>query len=51
METAIQFDMNWRIGSLFFNQDMKQTHQRKQTPTKAMEMHVGGEQTKRKTLM
>jgi hypothetical protein len=23
METAIQFDTNWRMGSLFFNQDMK----------------------------
>jgi Ty3 transposon capsid-like protein len=23
MEKAIQFDMNWRMGSLFFNQDIK----------------------------
>jgi Zinc knuckle len=23
IKTAIQFDMNWRMGSLFFNQDMK----------------------------
>jgi hypothetical protein len=23
MEKAIQFDLNWRMGSLFFNQDMK----------------------------
>jgi hypothetical protein len=23
MEKAIQFDTNWRMGSLFFNQDMK----------------------------
>jgi hypothetical protein len=23
MEKAIQFDMNWRMGNLFFNQDTK----------------------------
>jgi hypothetical protein len=52
MEKAIQFDMNWRMDSLFFNQDIKQTHQsRKQTPTKATGMHIGGEQMKKKTLM
>jgi hypothetical protein len=37
MEKVIQFDMNWRMGSLFFNQDIKGTlikaesrHQQKQ---------------------
>jgi hypothetical protein len=33
MEAAIQFDMNWRMGSLFFNQDMK-ANSSKKTPTK-----------------
>jgi hypothetical protein len=52
MEKAIQFDTNWRMGSLFFNQDIKASHQsRKQTPTKAMGMHVGEERMKGKTLM
>jgi hypothetical protein len=49
MEKAIQFDTNWRMGNLFFNQDIKQN--RKWTPTKAMEMHVGGEKIKERTLM
>jgi hypothetical protein len=49
MEKVIQFDTNWKMGNLFFNQGIKEN--RKQTPTKAMGMHVGGEQTKGGTLM
>jgi hypothetical protein len=35
----------------FLTQTWGRPHQEKQTPTKAMRMHVGGEQTKGKTLM
>jgi hypothetical protein len=52
MEKAIQFDMNWRMGNLFFNPDMKASSSKKaETPTKATEMHVGGEQIKERTFM
>jgi hypothetical protein len=52
MEKAIQFDANWRMGNLFFNQDIKgNPSKRKQTPAKAMGMHVGGGRTKERTLM
>jgi hypothetical protein len=52
MEKAIQFDTNWRMGNLFFNQDIKgNPSKQKRTPTKAVGMHVGGEQTKGRTLM
>jgi hypothetical protein len=49
MEKAIQYDTNWRMGNLFLNQGNHQN--RKQTPTKATETRVGGEQMKRGTLM
>jgi hypothetical protein len=50
MEKAIQFDTNWRMGSLFFNQDIKASPSKQKADTnKAMGMHVGGEQTKGKT--
>jgi hypothetical protein len=52
MEKAIQFDTNWRMGNMFFNQDIKENpSKQKRTPTKAMGMHVGGEQTKERILM
>jgi Zinc knuckle len=35
METAIQFDMNWRMGSLFFNQDMKANSSKKADTNKS----------------
>jgi hypothetical protein len=35
METAIQFDMNWRTGSLFFNQDMKANSSKKADTNKS----------------
>jgi hypothetical protein len=35
METAIQFDMSWRIGSLFFNQDMKANSSKKADTNKS----------------
>jgi hypothetical protein len=48
MEKAIQFDTNWRMGNLFFNPDMKVNSSKKADTNK---MHIGGEQTKGKTLM
>jgi Zinc knuckle len=33
MEKAIQFDMNWRMGSLFFNQDIKVNPSKQKTDT------------------
>jgi hypothetical protein len=35
METAIQFDMNWRMGSLFFNKDMKVNSSKKADTNKS----------------
>jgi hypothetical protein len=35
METAIQFDTNWRMGSLFFNQDMKANSSKKADTNKS----------------
>jgi Zinc knuckle len=37
METAIQFDMNWRMDSLFFNQDMKANSSKKADTNKSNE--------------
>jgi Zinc knuckle len=37
METAIQFDTNWRMGSLFFNQDMKANSSKKADTNKSNE--------------
>jgi hypothetical protein len=51
IEKAIQFDMNWMMRNLFFNPDIKATSSKTQTLTKATGMHIGGEQTKGKTLM
>jgi hypothetical protein len=33
MEKAIQFDMNWRMGSLFFNQDIKASPSKQKADT------------------
>jgi hypothetical protein len=33
MEKAIQFDTNWRMGSLFFNQDIKMNLSRQKADT------------------
>jgi Zinc knuckle len=35
MERAIQFDMNWRMGNLFFNQDMKASSSKKANTNKS----------------
>jgi hypothetical protein len=35
METAIQFDTNWRMGSLFLNQDMKANSSKKADTNKS----------------
>jgi Zinc knuckle len=37
MEKAIQFDMNWRMGNLFFNPDMKVTSSKKADTNKSNE--------------
>jgi hypothetical protein len=33
MEKTIQFDMNWRMGSLFFNQDIKANSSKQKADT------------------
>jgi hypothetical protein len=33
MEKAIQFDMNWRMGNLFFNQDIRTNPSRQKADT------------------
>jgi hypothetical protein len=33
MEKAIQFNINWRMGSLFFNQDIKANSSRQKADT------------------
>jgi Zinc knuckle len=35
IERAIQYNMNWRIGSLFFNQDMKASSSKKADTNKS----------------
>jgi hypothetical protein len=49
MEKAIQFDTRWKTYSS--TQTWRWPHLRKQTPTKATGMHVGGEWAKEMTLM
>jgi hypothetical protein len=50
MEKAIQFNTNWRMGNLFFNQNIK-TNPSKQKADTNKSNDVGGEQAKGRTLM
>jgi hypothetical protein len=52
MEKAIQFDMNWRMGSLFLNQDIKMSPSKQKADTNKSNRNARwGGQVKGETLM